>query len=181
MIEFNYNFLIVISGTFQNFILKRSFITFINILYDKDKKIFYNDYSINEVFGIELYSSVFEDNNILIKLSDDILGIGGKNIYLYTLKYKEVFQIVEIPSNYYININLYKKTVSSFFMKTNQIIYVAVKYFTNFPNMDDFEIKFYIYCFLEKKELNNLKELIFLNEARPNSQQSFFEAIEIQN
>ena len=56
LIEFNYNFLIVISGNFQNYIPKRSFIIVINILYYKGKKIFYNEYSINEVFGIELYS-----------------------------------------------------------------------------------------------------------------------------
>ena len=181
LLEFNYNFIIYISGNFKDLNLQRCFITSVNIIFNKNKKIFEIEFSSNEIFGIELYKTVFEDNNILIKLSEDILGIGGKGIYLYTLKYKEIFQIVKIPSNNYIDINYYAKTVASFFLTKNQIIYVAVKYFRNTNDFTDYEIKFFIYCFLEKNELNDIKELVFLSEAKPNSQEPFFSAIEIQN
>lgn len=182
LIEFNYNFIIYISGNFQEFILNKCFITSVNIVYNINTKVFEFEYSTNEIFGVELYSSVFEDNNILIKLSENILGIGGKDIYLYSLKYKEIFQIVEIPSNNYMNINLYRKTTSSFYLTKNQIIYVAVKYYRNLNDFTDFEIRFFIYCFLEKNELNDiLKELILLSEAKSNSQEEFFNSSEIQN
>ena len=38
-----------------------------------------------------------------------------------------------------------------------------------------------IYLFLEKYPLSEEKELIFLSEAIPESQEPFFKAIEIQN
>ena len=80
------------------------------------------------------------------------------------------------------NINLYRKTTSSFYLTKNQIIYVAVKYYRNLNDFTDFEIRFFIYCFLEKNELNDiLKELILLSEAKSNSQEEFFNASEIQN
>ena len=171
----------MISASLRNLTIERYYLTFINVTYNINKKIFEIDYSINEFFGIILYNSVFEDNNILIKLSDDILGIGGKYIYLYSLKYNEIVQIIDIPSNNYINSYFPLKTVSSFFLTNNQIIYVAVKYFNDISNLNDCKIKFYIYCFLENNDLNDFKELTFLAEAKPNSQQSFFEAIEIRN
>ena len=179
LLEFNDNFIIVISGNIKNLITDRYFLTFINVTYNINKKIFEIEYSINELFGTILYSSVCEDNNILIKLSNDILGIGGKYIYLYSLKYNEIFQIIDIPSNNYTNLYFPLSTVSSFFLTNNQIIYVAVKYFNNISNLNDCEIKFYIYCFLENNDLNDLKELSFLTEAKPISQQNFFDAAEI--
>ena len=180
LLEFNYNYIIYISGNFQNFILNRCFLTLVNIIYNNTKKVFEIEYSNHEIFGVEMYNSVFEDNNILIKLSEDILGIGGRDIYLYTLKHKEIFQIIEIPSNNYININFERKVACSFFVAANKIIYVAVKYFKIFPDFEDFEIKFFIYCFFEKNDLNNNKELVFLSQAIPNSQEEFFNATEIQ-
>jgi len=181
LLEFNNNFIIVISASLRNSIIERYYLTFINVTYNKNKKIFEIVYSINEFFGIILYNSVFEDNNILIKLSDDILGIGGKYIYLYSLKYNEIFQIVDIPSDNYTDLYFPLKTVSSFFLTNNQIIYIAVKYFNDISNLNDCKIKFYIYCFLENNDLNDIKELKFLAEAKPNSQQSFFDATEIRN
>ena len=179
--EFNYNFIIYISGNFEDMILNRCFITLVNINYNKNKNIFESEYSKNEIFGVVLYPSVFEDNNILFKLSNDIMGICGSDIYLYTLKYKEIFQIVEIPSNNYINIDFYRKTASSFFMGKNEIIYIAVKYFNKYTNFEDFEIKIFLYCFLENKQLKNIKELVFLSEAKPSSQEGFYCSFEIQN
>ena len=181
LLEFKYNFIIYISGYFKDYILNKCYITLVNIIYCNNKKIFEIDYSKNEIFGIKLYNSVFEDNNILIKLSEDILGIAGLNIYLYSLKYKEIFHIVEIPSHNYINLNFSFKTASSFFVTKNKIIYVAVKYFRNFADFEDFEIKFFIYCFLENHYLNNVKELVLLSEAKPNSQEEFYNAFEIEN
>ena len=179
LIEFNNNFIIVLSVGLRNLTIERYFMTFINITYNTKKRIFETDYSMNEFLGIILYNSVFEDNNILIKLSDDILGIGGKYIYLYSLKHKEIYQIIEIPFNEYLNIYFPIRTVSSFFLTNNQIIYVAVKYFQDTSNLKDCQIKFYIFCFLEKNDLNDLKELVFLTEAKPISQQNFFDAAEI--
>ena len=173
LLEFNYNFIIYISGYFKDYILKKCYITLVNIIYSNNKKIFETDYSKNEIFGIEFYNSVFEDNNILIKLSEDILGIGGSNIYLYSLKYKEIFQTIEIPFNNYININFSTKTASSFFATTNKI--------KNFSDFDNFEIKFFIYYLKENSYLNNIKELVLLSEANPNSQEEFYNAFEIQN
>jgi len=181
LLEFNYNFIIYISGTFEDLILDRCFITSVNINFNNNKNIYELEYSQNEIFGIELYGSVFEDNNILFKLSSDIMGICGSDLYLYTLKYKEIFQIVEIPSKNYINIDFYRKTASSFFIAKNEIIYIAVKYFNNYRDFEDFEIKIFLYCFIEKNQLNNIKELVFLCEAIPSSQEGFYNAFEIQN
>ena len=135
------------------------------------------EYTFHKVNGLIVYFSIYIDNNILIKLTDDILGIGGKNIYLYSLKYKEIFQIVEIPT---IQINYYFSVVSSFIIENNQIIYIAVKYFIQKEKLDNFIIKFYIYGIKENNELNNDYNLMFLSEAKPISQQSFMEAKEIQ-
>ena len=181
LLEFNFNFIIVISGKFNNFILNKCLMTFVNIIYDDNKNKYDIEYSNHKASCIELYSSVFEDNNILFKLSDDILGICGKDIYLYTLKYKEVFQTVQIPTTDYLNMNFQWKVASSFFITKNQIIYVAVKYFNDLSDSKNFVIKFYIFCILEQNELSYIKEMIFLSEAIPNSQQSFFSAVEIEN
>ena len=181
ILEFNYNFIIYISGNFEDMILNRCFITLVNINYNKNKNIFESEYSKNEIFGVVLYPSVFEDNNILFKLSNDIMGICGSDIYLYTLKYKEIFQIIEIPSHNYIDIDFCRKTASSFFMAKNEIIYIAVKYFNKYTNFEDFEIKIFLYCFLENKQLKNIKELVFLSEAKPSSQEGFYCSFEIQN
>ena len=181
LLEFNNNFLIVISVIMNNLIIDKYYLTFINVTFDENLKVFNVTYTKNELFGIIFYNSVFEDNNILIKLSDEILGIGGKYIYLYSLIYKEVCQIIEIPFNNYLKINFPFQTVSSFFITNFQIIYVAVKYFKNTSKVKDFEIKFYLYCFLEINDLCSLKELKFLSEAKPNSQDPFFSAVEIRN
>ena len=181
LLEFNNNFLIVISVIMNNLIIDKYYLTFINVTFDENLKVFNVTYTKNELFGVIFYNSVFEDNNILIKLSDEILGIGGKYIYLYSLKYKEVCQIIEIPFNNYLKINFPFQTVSSFFITNFQIIYVAVKYFENTSKVKDFEIKFYLYCFLEINDLCSLKELKFLSEAKPNSQEQFFSAVEIRN
>ena len=181
LLEFNNNFLIVISVIMNNLIIDKYYLTFINVTFDENLKVFNVTYTKNELFGVIFYNSVFEDNNILIKLSDEILGIGGKYIYLYSLKYKEVCQIIEIPFNNYLKINFPFQTVSSFFITNFQIIYVAVKYFENTSKVKDFEIKFYLYCFLEINDLCSLKELKFLSEAKPNSQEPFFSAVEIRN
>ena len=181
LLEFNNNFLIVISVIMNNLIIDKYYLTFINVTFDENLKVFNVTYTKNELFGVIFYNSVFEDNNILIKLSDEILGIGGKYIYLYSLKYKEVCQIIEIPFNNYLKINFPFQTVSSFFITNFQIIYVAVKYFKNTSKVKDFEIKFYLYCFLEINDLCSLKELKFLSEAKPNSQEPFFSAVEIRN
>ena len=181
LLEFNNNFLIVISVIMNNLIIDKYYLTFINVTFDENLKVFNVTYTKNELFGVIFYNSVFEDNNILIKLSDEILGIGGKYIYLYSLRYKEVCQIIEIPFNNYLKINFPFQTVSSFFITNFQIIYVAVKYFKNTSKVKDFEIKFYLYCFLEINDLYSLKELKFLSEAKPNSQEPFFSAVEIRN
>ena len=181
LLEFNNNFLIVISVIMNNLIIDKYYLTFINVTFDENLKVFNVTYTKNELFGVIFYNSVFEDNNILIKLSDEILGIGGKYIYLYSLIYKEVCQIIEIPFNNYLKINFPFQTVSSFFITNFQIIYVAVKYFKNTSKVKDFEIKFYLYCFLEINDLYSLKVLKFLSEAKPNSQEPFFSAVEIRN
>ena len=88
---------------------------------------------------------------------------------------------MEIPSHNYINLNFSFKTASSFFATTNKIIYVAVKYFKNFSDFDNFEIKFFIYYLKENSHLNNIIELVILSEANPNSQEEFYNAFEIEN
>ncbi len=67
-------------------------------------------------------------------------------------------------------------------MEKNQIINIAVKYYTEKEKLDNFIIKFYIYVFNEINKLNkeNESELIFLSESNIDSEQSFFEAKEIQ-
>ena len=184
ILEFNNNFIIILSGMDNNsIIIKKCYLTFVNIIQNKNNKNVYNiKYYENIIKGFEILKSSIEDNNILIKLSDDILAIGSNNIYLYSLKYKEIFQMVEMPS--LANFNL--KCLCSFYLSVNQIIYIAVKYFdidenNNNIDLSNFEIKFYIYCFLEKYPLSEEKELIFLSEAIPESQEPFFKAIEIQN
>ena len=190
ILEFNDNYIIVCSGIFESSMddikfSKNCYLTFINIIKKTNKnnnnKENEHPYIIEEfkekVIGLFVYDSVFEDNNILIKLNDDIMGIGSKNIYLYSLKNKEIFQIVEIPS---ISSNIYYKNVSSFSMIKNQIINVAVKYYTEKEKLDNFIIKFYIYVFNESNKLNKENELIFLSESKIDSEQSFFEAREIQ-
>ena len=185
ILEFNDNFVIVCSGKFPfaqngiNYISKQCYLTLINIEQNKKEKdnSYKIEYTFHKVNGLIVYFSIYIDNNILIKLTDDILGIGGKNIYLYSLKYKEIFQIVEIPT---IQINYYFSVVSSFIIENNQIIYIAVKYFIQKEKLDNFIIKFYIYGIKENNELNNDYNLMFLSEAKPFSQQSFMEAKEIQ-
>jgi hypothetical protein len=135
------------------------------------------EYSIVKLNILVVYFSVFEDNNILTKLADDILGIGGKNIYLYSLKYKQIFQIVEIPtilSSYQFSI------VSSFLSVSNNIIYVAVKYFTKKEQTESFILKIYIYAFNDRNNFMNEFGIFFLAEAQSDSQKSFLDAPELQ-
>ena len=56
-----------------------------------------------------------------------------------------------------------------------------MKYFKNITDFEDFELKLFIYCFFEEKDLINTNEMIFLSEAIPNKQEEFINAIEIQN
>jgi hypothetical protein len=200
ILEFDDNYIIVCSGVFSPLTDKiiyssDCFLSFIKIIKkikdnndennNSNSKINNNNnytYTIEEnmekVNGLIVYNSVFEDNNILIKLTNDILGIGGKNIYLYSLKYKEIFQIVEIPS---ISPNDYYSSVSSFLLEKNKIIYVAVKYFKKKEPLI-YDIKFFIYVFIDYNFLNkeNPNELIFLSESKIDSSQFFFDAKEIQ-
>ena len=136
ILEFNDNFVIVCSGLFSYMQKKRYFsnecyLTFIDIKTNTNstekENSYIVEYSIVKLNTLVVYFSVFEDNNILTKLTDDILGIGGKNIYLFSLKYKQIFQIVEIPT---ILPSYQYSVVSSFLPVSNNIIYVAVKYFT---------------------------------------------------
>ena len=180
ILEFDDNFIIVCSGKFKlNFSIE-CYLTFINIK-KINENFFCNDYSIHKVNGLVLYYSVFEDNNILFKIREDILGIGGKNIYLYSIKYKEIFQIVVLPT---IISEYYYRFVSSFYLEKNQFLYVAVKYFLEKDDLNNFLIKYYIYSFNDDNYLKNKNELIFLlflSESKSNSQQAFSEATEIQN
>ena len=185
ILEFNDNYVIVCSGKFPfvdnriNYISNECYLTFINIQSNnKEKENSYDiEYEFHKVEGLILYFSIYEDNNILIKLTDNILGIGGKNIYLYSLKYKEIVQVVEIPI---IPTNYYFSVVSSFLMEKNQVIYIVVKYFIQKEQLENFIIKFYIYGFKENNELINDYDLMFLSEVEPSSQQSFMDAKEIQ-
>ena len=194
ILEFDDNYVIVCSGIFSPLTDKiiysnNCFLSFIKIIKkikdnndennNSNSKNNNNDnytYTIEEikekVNGLIVYNSVFEDNNILIKLTNDILGIGGKNIYLYSLKYKEIFQIVEIPS---ISPNDYYNSVSSFLLEKNKIIYVAIKYLKKKEPLI-YDIKFFIYAFIDYDFLNkeNPNELIFLSESKIDSSQFFF-------
>ena len=177
ILEFNDNFVIVCSGRFVENSSNDCYLTFINIKKMKENS-FQIEYINHKINGIILYNSVLEDNNILIKLTDDILGIGGKNIYLYSLKNKEVFQVVEFPS---ILSKYYYSVVSSFLIHKNKFIYIVVKYFLEEEELTNFLTKIYIYTFNDNKYLKNENGLIFLSESKYNLQQEFFKAIEIQN
>ena len=186
ILEFNDNFIIVCSGIFSYMQKKRYFsnvcyLTFIDIknnINNAEKENSYIiEYSIVKLNALVVYFSVFEDNNILTKLADDILGIGGKNIYLYSLKYKQVFQIVEIPtilSSYQYSI------VCSILTLSNNIIYVAVKYFTKKEQTENFILKIYIYSIMDSNNFKNEFGIFFLTEAQYYSQKSFLDAPELQ-
>ena len=182
ILEFSNNYINVCSGKFSSLQNKISFsndcyLSFINIKKNNENNSYDIDYSFNKVNGLIVYYSVFEDNNILIKLTKDILGIGGKYIYLYSLKNKEIFQSIEIPS---ISNKYYYSMVSSFLIEKNNILYTVIKYFTKKDQLKNFIIKYYIYVFNDDSYLNKENELSFLSEAKPNSQQPFLEAQEIQ-
>ena len=182
ILEFSNNYIIVCSGKFLSLQNKINFsnecyLSFINIKKNNENNSFDVEYSINKVNGLIIYYSVFEDNNILIKLANDILGIGGKYIYLYSLKNKEIFQSIEIPS---ISNKYYYSMVSSFLIEKNNILYTVIKYFTKKDQLKNFIIKYYIYVFNDNSYLNKENELSFLSEAKPNSQQPFLDAQEIQ-
>ena len=177
ILEFNDNYIIVCSAKFKSFFSNDCYIKFINIKIINENS-FQTDYSIHKINGLIVNNMVFEDNNILVKIGDNILGIGGINICLYSLKYKEIFQIVEIPS---ISYQYYYKFISSFLLGRNQILYIAVKYFLKNDSLDEFITKFFIYAINDNNYLNNDKEeLIFLSESKANSLEEFFKATEIQ-
>lgn len=103
LLEFNDNYIIVCSGIFSymqkmRFFSNECYLTFIDIKNNANSAEKENSYvfgnSTVKLNALVVYFSVFEDNNILTKLNEDILAIGGINIYLYSLEYKEIFQIV---------------------------------------------------------------------------------------
>ena len=176
ILEFNDNFLIVCSAKFKTLFSNECFLKFINIKKINENS-FQTDYSVHKIYGLIVNKLVFEDNNILIKLGDNILGIGGINIYLYSLKYKEIFQIVEIPSAPCL---YYYKSISSFFEK-KQILYIAVKYFLKNDSLEEFIIKYFIYSINTNNYLNSEnEEIVFLSESKANSLKGLFDATEIQ-
>ena len=178
ILEFNDNYVIVCSGEFKLKFSNNCYLTIINISKIRDD-LFQNDYSIHKINGLVLYYSVFEENNILVRLGEDILGIGGEKIYIYSIKNEEIIQIVEVPS---IMPKYYYKTIGSFYIEKNQFIYIAVKYFLEKNNIRNFYIKFYIYSINDDKYLKNdneLEFLSFLSETKYNPQKEFYKATEI--
>ena len=182
LIEFNTDFIIVISAIFSDneYLSNKIYIQYINI--NSIINISFSNFKVNNII---MHLSEYKDNNILVKLNQEMLGIGGyNNLYLFNINSKEIIQIIELQS---IENNF--SVLSSFFYSNYQTIFVAVKYFNNHnenenSNKNEYNcIKYFLYLFCDEEDEtfnDNDKDIIFIDEIKINPfQDIFYNLIEI--